>query len=228
MAKRSASSSTTAEACCRRDQAPEDKPYSSAEEKFQVLRANCRARGLCIRCGAKWSRDHKWSEVVQLHLVQELLDMFPDVDEAEASTFDSPPESQLMLHFSVAAAVGTLAPNTLPLMGDIQGTSLSILVDSGSSHTFLSSTVAQSLHGIQKLVLTVPVQVANGAVLYCTSHIPAASWSVQGYTFTTDLKLLPLSAYDMILGLDWLSSFSPMQVHWQCHTLPWCYSSAIW
>jgi hypothetical protein len=38
---------------------------------------------------------------------------------------------------------------------------------------------------------------------------------MQGYSFTTDLKLLPLSAYDMILGLDWLSSFSPMQVHWQ-------------
>lgn len=32
--------------------------------------------------------------------------------------------------------------------------------------------------------------------------------------FSTDLKLLPLSSYDMILGLDWLASFSPMQVHW--------------
>jgi hypothetical protein len=26
---------------------------------------------------------------------------------------------------------------------------------------------------------------------------------------------LPLQSYDMILGLDWLSSFSPMQIHWQ-------------
>lgn len=38
---------------------------------------------------------------------------------------------------------------------------------------------------------------------------------MQGYSFTTYLKLLPLTAYDMILGLDWLSSFSAMQVHWQ-------------
>jgi len=51
-------------------------------------------------------------------------------------------------------------------------------------------------------------------VLSCDSHIPAASWSVQGYSFTTDLKLLPLSSYDMILGLDWMSHFSPMQVDW--------------
>jgi hypothetical protein len=26
---------------------------------------------------------------------------------------------------------------------------------------------------------------------------------------------LPLQSYDMILGLDWLSSFSTMQIHWQ-------------
>jgi hypothetical protein len=42
-----------------------------------------------------------------------------------------------------------------------------------------------------------------------------AVWLVQGCSFTTDLKLLPLQSYDMILGLDWLSSFSPMQNHWQ-------------
>ena len=74
--------------------------------------------------------------------------------------------------------------------------------------------MAQSLSGIQVLQPVVQVQVANGAVLQCTSHIPDAKWSVQGYSFSMDLKILPLSAYDMILGLDWLASFSPMQVHW--------------
>jgi len=32
--------------------------------------------------------------------------------------------------------------------------------------------------------------------------------------FKSDIKVLPLSSYDMILGLDWLESHSPMQVHW--------------
>ena len=27
--------------------------------------------------------------------------------------------------------------------------------------------------------------------------------------------MLPLKAYDIILGMDWLESFSPMTVHWQ-------------
>jgi hypothetical protein len=55
---------------------PPDTTHSTAEARFQALRALRRAKGLCIRYGAKWSRDHKCSEVVQLHLVQELLGMF--------------------------------------------------------------------------------------------------------------------------------------------------------
>ncbi|CAD6211893.1 unnamed protein product [Miscanthus lutarioriparius] len=206
-----------------------DTPHSTVEEKFQSLRASRRARGLCIRCGAKWSRDHKCSEVVQLHLVQELLDMFPDdEDEAEASSPASPTKSQLMLHLSMAAVAGASAPKTLCLKGVIQDVPLSILVDSDNSHMFLSTELAGSLHGVQKLVPAVQVQVANGAVLQCTSHISRASWSVQGYSFTTDLKLLPLTAYDMILGLDWLSSFSPMQVHWQQKWIAIPYNGQPW
>ena len=118
------------------------------------------------------------------------------------------------MHLSVAAVAGARSPKTFCLSGDIQGNPLSILLDSGSSHSFVSMALAGSLSGVQQLSPAVTVQVANGAVLSCDSHIPAASWSVQGYSFTTDLKLLPLSSYDMILGLDWMSHFSPMQVDW--------------
>lgn len=55
------------------------------------------------------------------------------------------------------------------------------------------------------------------------------AWSVQGYDFTTDLKLLPMSSFDMILGLDWLASFSPMQVDWveQWISIPYQGRSAL-
>lgn len=126
-------------------------PPLSAEERFRTLRESRKARGLCVRCGAEWSRDHKCLELVQLHLVQELLDMFSDSDDAETSGPSSPTASQLMMHLSVAAVSGSLAPKTLSLTGLIQGQSISILVDSGSSHTFFSKQLAQSLSGIQAL-----------------------------------------------------------------------------
>jgi hypothetical protein len=31
--------------------------------------------------------------------------------------------------------------------------------------------------------------------------------------FTSDLKVLQISSYDLILGMDWLGTFSPMWVH---------------
>jgi hypothetical protein len=40
-------------------------------------------------------------------------------------------------------------------------------------------------------------------------------WSMGSCQFFSDLKVLQLSAYDMIVGLDWLEEFSPMKVHWK-------------
>lgn len=61
---------------------------------------------------------------------------------------------------------------------------------------------------------TVHVKVADGSSVPCSAQIPHAVWSVQGFQFHSNLKLLPLGAFDLILGIDWLEAFSPMKVHW--------------
>lgn len=121
---------------------------TSAEDKYRALRASRRGQGLCIHCGAKWNRDHKCLETVQLHVMQEILDMFPDQDEASDSGPSSPTHSQIMMHLLAAVSVGSVSPKTLCLTGAIHGQPLSILIDSGSSDTFLSSALAGSLSGI--------------------------------------------------------------------------------
>lgn len=37
---------------------------------------------------------------------------------------------------------------------------------------------------------------------------------MQGYTFKSNFRLLPLGTYDVILGMDWLEKFSPMHIDW--------------
>jgi hypothetical protein len=49
---------------------------------------------------------------------------------------------------------------------------------------------------------------------------------VDAYEFTTDLKVLELSAYDMILGMDWLELHSPMKIHWKQKWLAVPYKNA--
>ncbi|XP_012702816.1 uncharacterized protein LOC101763062 isoform X2 [Setaria italica] len=97
----------------------------------------------------------------------------------------------------------------------IQGLTVHILVDSGSSHTFISQELADKLSGVQPNCSAMNVQVANDNTLHCSSHLPNASWSINGYAFHGDMKTLSISSYDMILGLDWLEQFSPMKVHWK-------------
>jgi hypothetical protein len=59
------------------------------------------------------------------------------------------------------------------------------------------------------------VQVANGNIMPCSQALSQATWQIQGYQFSQDLKLLPLQHYDLILGIDWLEQFSPMHIHWK-------------
>jgi hypothetical protein len=154
--------------------------------------------------------------MVHINVLQELYDLFPSSEEPEDTlSVHSAPDHQLMLHLLVAAVTGGHSPKTMCLMGSLQGHPLSILVDSGSSHTFLSDKLISVIQGVCPLKPPIQVQVANGVVLSCASYIPQDQWSVQGYYFVTDLKILPLPSHDMILGLDWLQSFSPMHIHWQ-------------
>lgn len=47
--------------------------------KLKTLRDYTRARGFCFKCGERWGHDHVYPTSVQLHVVEELLNMF-DLD----------------------------------------------------------------------------------------------------------------------------------------------------
>ena len=199
-----------------------DKP---AADKFAALKAYRRTRGLCDRCAERWRPGHKCAPSVQLHVVQELIDLLqvsnldadlsPPHTEAVSDHGGSLAEGQLFIALSAEALAGSDGPRTMRFEGTILDIPLLILVDSGSSHSFLSSAVAAQLPGVQQLSDAISVQVANGNVMLCSTHLPAAVWKIQNYHFSSDLRILPLQHFDLILGMDWLESFSPMKVHWK-------------
>jgi hypothetical protein len=115
---------------------------------------------------------------------------------------------------SQAALQGTLAPRTIKFHGTIQGIDLLMLLDSGNSHSFISSQVAKHIQGVFPLPNQLFVQVANGERLHCMQHVPHAIWTLGGCKFQYNLRILPLQTYDLIVGMDWLEVFSSMMVHW--------------
>jgi hypothetical protein len=207
---------------------PEEKKLcqdKSPEERLAALRTYRRAKGLCVRCAEKWHRDHKCAPTVQFHAVQELLELF-NLEAIDELSVSSDHQEQLFLALSKEASSGVEGPRTMKLQGSVQGKDILILVDSGSSHTFLSTHIAAELSGVQPLQKTVQVQVANGGFLYCTDSIQQAQWSVQDYKFSTDMKIIELQHFDMILGMDWLEQFSPMKVHWKHKWMPIPYNGS--
>lgn len=59
--------------------------------------------------------------------------------------------------------------------------------------------------------------------MHSSSLLRQVPWSVDKCTFISDFRTLPLSSYDVIVSMDWLQSYSPMQIHcmrngWSFHT----------
>jgi hypothetical protein len=186
------------------------------DDKLVALRAYRRARGLCQKCAEKVSKDHQCPPTVQLHALQEVWDLCQLDEEQLSVTMDveSPVDGQLCLAVSVAAIQGSPAVYTMKLQGTIQGQPVLILVDSGSSHSFVSSRVAARLSGVSEMQCPMMVQVADGGRLLCSRQLLGVTWSVQNCEFLSDFQVLDIAAYDQILGVDWLAQYSPMKVHW--------------
>lgn len=142
-----------------------------------------------------------------MHALQEVWNICQgafEIKEEETGTDDTAEvavrQQQLFLLLSTAAVSGHLSNRTMQFKGTIQGQDILILIDSGSSHSFISSTVDEKLLDICPLSSPVSVQVADGGSILCSQEIPLVEWIVQGYTFHSRLKVIPLGSYDLIIG----------------------------
>jgi hypothetical protein len=189
---------------------------SSPDAKVAAMRSYRRAMGLCYKCNEKWAKDHRCSPIVQLHAVQQLWELFQlEDDEAEFDTPGSESGEQLLLAISKSTVTGCPALRTMKFLGIIQRHEVSILIDSGSSISFISESLAQQLSGIDTVHTSAAVQITGDGILHSLAILKQVEWEVSPYVFHTDLRVLPLAAYDVIIGMDWLESHNPMQVHWK-------------
>jgi hypothetical protein len=163
--------------------------------------------------------------LVQLYVVQELFSVLDAIGESSFSESAEliTSEEQVVMAVSVQAIQGAEHVSSMRILGYIQGKEVLILVDSGSTASFLSSKVADQLSGVQLVLATTQVKVANGAVLSCTAELPDCVWTTQGHVFYTTFKILALTNYDAILGMDWLMQCSPMSVDWVQKSLVICW-----
>jgi hypothetical protein len=83
------------------------------------------------------------------HWVEKIWNHFTPSESEE--TVDTVPAELHAVVMSQAAQGEVYATKTMKFLGSIQGVQLLILLDSGSSHTFLSAVVASQLTGCSQL-----------------------------------------------------------------------------
>lgn len=115
---------------------------------------------------------------------------------------------------SINALTNAETENCIKLRSLVRNKVMLILVDSGSSHSFISSQFINMTNIPTETIPTKQVKLANGTVLPTTARITNLQWFIQGHTLSSDMLVMDMAPYDAILGYDWLRLHSPMQCDW--------------
>ncbi|XP_035833037.1 uncharacterized protein LOC118481842 [Helianthus annuus] len=163
-----------------------------------------RARGECFWCPEKFTPGHKCPN--KQIFVLEVIGIDEDSDKLEVVEHIAhiKPHDWPDPHISIHALTGMQAFSTMKVLGTIGNIQLRILIDLGSTHNFLSERLAKKLKCHLKSIDKMTVGVANGTEINCTNYCPNFQWYMQNLWLTTDVLVIPLDNYDMVLGVQWL------------------------
>ena len=84
-----------------------------------------------------------------------------------------------------------------------------MLFDSGASHSFIAASVVIEL-GLEVETLEEPLYVSSP--LWIKARIGmicrGCEFEISGILLTLDLRIMDMSEFDVILGMDWLKAYS--------------------
>jgi hypothetical protein len=167
-----------------------------------------RKQGLCYNCDEAYVRGHKCARLFYLE-AEDYIVQDPDDDGVtpagapavgeEPPAFD--PDAPLI---SLSAITGIRTEDTMQIrvrMGDQEFTAL---IDSGSTHNFISLPTARRAGLRFHDSGGAHVTVANGDRVPCRGFARDVAIRIGDEFFTIDCYSIGLDYYDMILGTTWL------------------------
>lgn len=154
--------------------------------------------GLCFNCNEQFVRGHRCKRLFWLETEVD-LDSGEQVDDQQTE-----PEISLL------AVTGICTAQTMQVkvrIGDFEGIAL---FDSGSTHNFLNQDCVTTLNLPVQPHSGLRVKVANSDRLECGGLCKNTPMSIAPSRFAVDFYIIPLSGFDVILGMQWLSTLGPV------------------
>jgi hypothetical protein len=182
--------------------APPTTPTTGAPQLKRLTAAEMaakRERDECYNCTEKFSRAHlDVCPMKGIFLIQ--MDEGPALDQ-----FDD-----LSPLISLNAITGISAAETMRLAVRITMATLTTLVDSGSTHSFISMEAASRLHLLPIHRPGLRVKVVNDDQVACDGICKDTCFTIDDEEFMLDFFMIPLAGYDMVLGVHWLCTLGPI------------------
>ena len=169
----------------------------------QQLRDFRRANGLYFCCGEKYSGEHQCKRTGKILMIEvgEFGEILSDDTVHALQLLDTPvqqePECCSLRQHAMSSEEG---PSTIRLRAQVCDQVMLLLVDSGSSHSFISENFTTRIAAKTEELPPVSVRVVNGQRLRYNKLVRKLAWTVPSHTFNTDLRVLPLSAYERLLA----------------------------
>ena len=215
----------TAQPTVRRQNYPESPKPAGVDNGLTNIIQQATLNKVCYKCKEPWFPGHKqvckFGTKAQIQALQQAAEEETEivyVTEYDEDTEDEPPlpAPDAPLKLSMHAIQGKCKKNhsfTLTAtMGNITAT---VLIDSGSTGTFMSPELAKKAHCQLVPNKKIRVMVANGDVIYSEFHSPKCEYELQGHKLLYNFRVLPLSGYDIIFGTDWLHFHSPVEIDYK-------------
>ncbi|OIT33904.1 hypothetical protein A4A49_64903, partial [Nicotiana attenuata] len=172
-----------------------------------------REKGLCYHCDEKYSVGHKCKASPQLLLLEN--------DDTECPLPDSLSDEllaedlqnlEVLQHSAISyhALAGGYTASTIRFTGQVNGSSVQVLVDGGSDHNFIQTRVATFLHLDVEPISSFLVVVGSGQRLRCAGLVRNVPLEIQGTLLTLDFFVLPMHGADLLLDVSWLATLGPV------------------
>jgi hypothetical protein len=159
-----------------------------------------REKSECYNCTEQFPREHLKTRLMKGIYLLQLDDDPPLKDTMET-------EDPLI---SLNAIMGIADADPMQLAVCVGDQLLGALVDSGSTHSFISVVATSRLHLDPMPLPSLRVKVANGDRVATTDVYRKTRIYIISEEFIIDLFVIPVDSCDMVLGLHWLCTLGPI------------------
>ncbi|KAJ3685964.1 hypothetical protein LUZ61_015128 [Rhynchospora tenuis] len=192
----------------------------------EMTREQMRALKLCYYCKEKYVPGHK-CKLRSIHSIQgqdtpstveEEVGIEEDMDTVIEWVVDSRLEEQLPDEHAVITMCADHSPSnfqTLKFKGMLDSVPICVLVDTGSTHSFINPSLVDTARWAITTTSPLTVTIANGTEMTTSTQCNNLIFSLQNHVLQGKVRLLNIQGYDLILGMDWLAQHGPMTIDWQ-------------